>query len=337
MTDGHHTYDEIISQSEVWPAVLAHVNGVALPAPDAYDDVLITGCGSTHYLAQWAAGRCGELHGVRAVALPASDLLVAPQAWLRAGRTLLVVVSRSGETTESLRAVAAFRERCEGDVLAITCAPGSALALTADATLTAPDARESSFAQTRTFTSMMLCVARWLLGRADRTVGEALAVACGDTLQASEGLVDALASDRVRSFFFLGSGARYGLACEAMLKMTEMALAPAKAFHTLELRHGPISIVDDGSAVIALLDESAGLEAAVLSDMARLGARTAALAPAPVGAADETLVLAEDVPPVWRDVLYLPALQMAAYQRAVRAGLDPDRPANLDPVVVLDD
>ncbi|MEA2255854.1 MAG: hypothetical protein QOG35_1899 [Solirubrobacteraceae bacterium] len=335
--DGRHTYEEITSQSRVWPAVLADFDGLTLPAPSAYDEVLVTGCGSTHYLAQWAAARCEELHGVRAVAVPASDLLVAPTAWLRDGRSLLVVVSRSGETTESLRAVAAFRDRCDGDVLAITCAPESALALAADATLAAPAARELSFAQTRTFTSMMLAVARWLLGPADRGVGEALAVAGARILRSGERLVDALASERVRTFFFLGSGPRYGLACEAMLKMTEMALAPARAFHTLELRHGPISLVDERSAVVALLDDPDGLEADVLSDMARLGARTAAVAPTPVAAADDTLVIADDVPPVWRDVLYLPALQMMAYERAVRAGLDPDRPANLDAVVVLED
>jgi glucosamine--fructose-6-phosphate aminotransferase (isomerizing) len=334
---GRHTFDEISSQSRIWPAVLADLEPAGVAAPSAYDEVLITGCGSTHYLAQWAACRCEELHGVRAVALPASELLLAPTAWLRDVRTLLVVVSRSGETTESLRAVAAFRARGGGDVLAITCAPRSALAQAADATLAAPAAQERSFAQTRTFTSMMLAVARWLLGPADRAVCDALAAAGDRTLDAGRGLVDALASERIRTFFFLGSGARYGLACEAMLKMTEMALAPARAFHTLELRHGPISLVDERSAVIALLEEPGGLEADVLSDMGRLGARTTALAPAPVAAADETLVLAPDVPPVWRDVLYLPALQMTAYERAVRAGLDPDRPTNLDAVVVLDD
>jgi glucosamine--fructose-6-phosphate aminotransferase (isomerizing) len=116
-----------------------------------------------------------------------------------------------------------------------------------------------------------------------------------------------------------------------------MALAPAAAFHTLELRHGPMSLVDGQTAVIALLEEADGMEADVLADMVGLGARTVALAPAPVAAAQETLVLEGGVPPVWRDVLYLPALQLLAYERAIQAGLDPDRPTNLDAVVVLED
>jgi glucosamine--fructose-6-phosphate aminotransferase (isomerizing) len=334
---GHHTHAEIASQAEVWPVVLAGLGNAALPVPGAYDEVLIIGCGSTHYLAQWAARRCEELHGVRTLALPASELLAAPSAWLRERRTLLVVVSRSGETTESLRAVAAFRTRTTGEVLAVTCAPESALAQGADFTLATPAARERSIAQTRTFTSMMLAIATWLLGPADPAVRDALAGACRRTLEVAPGLVHALAADGVRRFFFLGASARYGLACEAMLKMTEMALAPAAAFHTLELRHGPMSLVDGHTAVIALLEEADGMEADVLADMVGLGARTVALAPAPVAAAQETLVLEGGVPPVWRDALYLPALQLLAYERAIQAGLDPDRPTNLDAVVVLED
>jgi glutamine---fructose-6-phosphate transaminase (isomerizing) len=337
MDEGRHTYAEITSQPEVWPAVLAELGDAPLPRPGAYEEILVTGCGSTHYLAQWAASRCAQLHGVRAVALPASDLLLAPHAWIRDRRTLLVVVSRSGETTESLRAVAAFREQAEGDVLAVTCAADSALARAADATLAAPAAREQSLAQTRTFTSMMLGVATWLLGPAHRAVHAALGAAGRETLEAGPSLLDALVRAEVRSYFFLGSGPLYGLACEAMLKMTEMALAPARAFHTLELRHGPISLVDEHTAIVALLEQPDGLEADVLTDMAGLGARTVAVAPAPVPAAQHAVVLGSDVAPVWRDVLYLPALQLLAHERAVRSGLDPDRPTNLDAVVVLED
>ena len=62
-----------------------------------------------------------------------------------------------------------------------------------------------------------------------------------------------LALDR---FYFLGSGIRYGLACEANLKMKEMTLTHSEAFHFLEFRHGPMSMVNSETAVIGLLSDA---------------------------------------------------------------------------------
>src|SRR5687767_8006109 len=57
-------------------------------------------------------------------------------------------------------------------------------------------------------------------------------------------------------FYFLGSGIRYGLACETNLKMKEMTLTHSEPFHFLEFRHGPMSMVNSNAVVIGLLSES---------------------------------------------------------------------------------
>ena len=61
----------------------------------------------------------------------------------------------------------------------------------------------------------------------------------------------------INKFFFLGSDALYGIACEAMLKMKEMSLAYSEAYHTLEFRHGPMSMVDGADSLVIGLITSA--------------------------------------------------------------------------------
>jgi glucosamine--fructose-6-phosphate aminotransferase (isomerizing) len=142
----------------------------------------------------------------------------------------------------------------------------------------------------------------------------------------------------VERFYFLGSGLHYGLACEAMLKMTEMSLSSSQAFHSLEFRHGPMSMVDERVLVAGLFSRpSYSQEVKVLDEMAALGANTLALMPLAAGSgATYEVHLAYHLPTWALPVLYLPPLQLLAYHRAVSKGLDPDKPRNLQAVIYLD-
>lgn len=333
---GVATVEEIRSQPQVWSTVLGDLaeQDLATLRPDSRGSIVFTGCGSTYYLALWAARRCRELTGAPCTAVPASELVVAPALFLGDTPPLLVVISRSGETTESVRAA----ERLRGGgsaVLVITCYPESSLVQLADVSLVAPAAQEESVAQTRTFTSMMLCCLGWLTGG----TGGAAAVleeAAASLLERVDDQARQLAGDEGRRFFFLGMGARYGLACEAMLKMKEMSLSYSEAYHTLEFRHGPMSVVDRSSLVVGLLPADSSLERAVLRDMAGLGAATVVFGGSD-GDAQQRIALPADVSEPWADVLYMPGLQLLAWHRAIQRGLDPDRPTNLTSVVVLEE
>lgn len=341
-----HTRTEILSQPQVWETVLEKMR--ALPAdqfPDlrSYQHVLFTGCGSTYHLSQWAARQCQQLTGIPASAVPASDLLLFPSAHLRAGiRTLLVAVSRSAETTETVRAVEAFNAGGYGNALAVSCYPERRMVQLARWSLVAPDAQEVSIAQTRSFTSMLAMIA-WLLNNRQlpQPPGR-LAHAASDVIARYGNVAEKLGYDSgLQRFFFLGSGPLYGIACEAGLKMKEMSLAYSESYHFLELRHGPMSMVDGSSLVIGLVSaESVQLELNVLRDMRALGARTMAIAadePARLSEVANTVIsLPGDLPAVWRAPLYLPVLQLLAYHRARFNSLNPDRPTNLEAVVVLD-
>ncbi len=334
------TWSETQSQPEAWAATLDTIAAQAgelraFLGANPFDQVVLTGCGSTYYLALAAAASLREIANVRASGLPASELWLNPQGSFPAGgRTLLVPVSRSGETSETLRAVAAFREAGRGPILTISCYAERPLAQMGDYNLVIAAGQEQSIAQTRAFSTQYLAtlaLAATLAGRDDllAALGQ-LPAAARQILADSAGLARELGGGAIDRVFFLGSGARYGLACELSLKMKEMSLSESEPFHFLEYRHGPQSMARPGTLIVGLLSEAQGEhERAVLGEMQALGARVVAVGPR----ADE-VALAE-LPDQVRGPLYLPFGQMLAYERAVSRGLTPDQPSQLSAVVKL--
>jgi glucosamine--fructose-6-phosphate aminotransferase (isomerizing) len=190
---------------------------------------------------------------------------------------------------------------------------------------------------------MMLAVA-WLIHREiPPGDGQALFSAASEMIRKYESLAKALGDNGALSrFFFLGSGPCYGLACEAMLKMKEMSLSYSEAYHILEFRHGPMSMVGNDSLVIGLLSGNhIDHQLGVLRDVRALGAVILAVAEKDTAeiskVADFVIALDSGLPPVWRAPLYLPVLQLMAYYRAIAKGLDPDHPTHLQAVVRLDE
>src|SRR5439155_4559036 len=104
-------------------------------------------------------------------------------------------------------------------------------------------------------------------------IGRTLIEQCEPTARA---LGENTALDR---FYFLGSGPRFGIACEANLKMKEMSLTHSEAFHFMEFRHGPMSMITDSTTVIGLLSAvNRQHEEAVLDQMKALGAQVLTIA-----------------------------------------------------------
>ncbi len=345
MLGGQHSLREIMSQPDVWAEALQVFNAKrddlavfwASAKPEA---VIVTGCGSTYYLALTAA-RLLRHSGLNAIACPASELLLHTKSiCIPSQRYLLLSVSRSGYTSETARAQQVFKAKAGGPVVTVTCDSGSPLALESDFTIAIDAAQEKSVAQTRSFSSMAIALqqlAAALAGQ-DQSASHPLPALCRQLLERYSDLARALGENSaIEKFFFLGMGALYGIACEAMLKMKEMSLSYSEAYHTLEFRHGPMSTVGAGSLVIGLISPgSARPEIRLLHEMADMGARVLAISPAP-GQFPSQVTLRADLPAWCMPVLYLPVLQLLAYRRAIFAGCDPDQPQNLSAVISLDD
>jgi glucosamine--fructose-6-phosphate aminotransferase (isomerizing) len=343
--------EEIASQPQVWAATLRrlHDSREALGSvlfSQCWDALFFCGCGSTHYLSLAAANLHQQLTGQRTRGVASSELALFPAGVypdILGQQVLLVALSRSGWTTETLRAVQRHRER-NLPVLAVTCYGDSLLAQRSDATLAAEEVREQSIPQTRSFSSMYLA-AQFIAGT---TAGdkdflsalEQLPARGEDVLERSSDMAAEAGDIGWARVIFLGSGPYYGLACEGMLKLKEMALDWSEAYHFAEFRHGPISLVDDGTLVVGLLsDTAAGVERAVLADVRELGGRTLAIGEEAAAVEGETyaIPLQSGLPELARGALYLPPLQLVAYQAALAHGADPDQPRHLQQTVVLED
>lgn len=331
----HATYIEIKSQTEAWRQAMDNARAAALPSAEKYEQVIFTGCGSTYYLSLAASALYQELTGRAARAIPGGELLLNSQIILTNQKTLLVAVSRSGTTTETVKAVEKFKKEKRGDVIVISNYD-EALSKFADIKIVIPKGQEESVAQTRSFASMfvaatVLCAR--MAGRADLVDALAALPEVGQRLMRD---FEALAREvgenlNYDRFYFLGSGIRYGLACEVNLKMKEMTLTHSEPFHFLEFRHGPMSMVNENAVVVGMVSElNARHEKAVLEEMENLGGRIVALSEA-----DGDVSFQSQIPESARAVLYLPVLQLMAYYRSIAKGLNPDSPTNLTAVVEL--
>ena len=351
MANGDFTRSEIASQRDVWQKTLEKFSQQQGELSGALTGLskrpfIVIGCGSTYYLALHAASVLRSV-GVNAWALPSSELVFFPQAHLP-GDFILLVLSRSGTTSESLWAMDAYRTAhpSTGKIISISCVPGTPMVAGSDIVLCSEFAQEKSVAQTRSFSSMALMVQALagMLGddmsrleRLARLPGalESMLAQIGDLPQRLGG---DLGLDRL---FFLGSGPFYGIACEMMLKTKEMTTSWAEAYHCLEFRHGPMSVVSSSTLLVGLISDSgAAAEMRVLREMKAKGALTLAFTESR-GDYDwsgvDMLIETQTGLSDWeRPVLYLPPVQWLAFYRALAKGLDPDSPTNLTQVVELE-
>ena len=263
---GAYSLVEILSQPQCWKdclrgletsAEIREINKEFGKRPEW----LFIGCGSSYYVAMTAAASWSSITGTRARAVPASELLLFPELVLPAGRDFVpVLISRSGNTSEVLRAAQYLRENNVRSI-GISCAPGQKLEKLSTISLLLPAADEQSTVMTRSFTSMLLALQYLAASLAGKTYLIHGLTAVPDV---AEKMLDNLPA-RMREFFdqrrfadyvCLGQGPYYGLACESSLKLTEMSCSYGQSFHTLEFRHGPKSIVSEDTLISFLLSAS---------------------------------------------------------------------------------
>ncbi len=341
-TRGLYTREEIFSQPEAWAQAITSLKASSFEIQDfsryaPLEQLIFTGCGSTYYLSCAAATLFQSLAGLLARGVPASELWLSPQSYFHSpDATVLVAISRSGETTETIRSCEAFANEYQGRSITLVCDPHSTLANMGTLALSLPSGMEKSVAQTRAFSTLYLGVmglsALWskredlvsqfsslpVIGRKLLTDYHPLAELYGRRLDL----------DRI---YFLGSAGRHGLAQELSLKMKEMSVTHSEAFHFLEFRHGPKAMVNHNTLVVGLVSEShAEYELAVLDDIASLGADIIT-----IGERNTDVSFNSQLEEVNRNILYLPFGQMLAYERSIVKGYDPDHPQHLDQVVKL--
>jgi glucosamine--fructose-6-phosphate aminotransferase (isomerizing) len=346
------TWREIISQGEVWQAVLHELSESATPEKvlaesKASQEWIFVGCGSSFYLAEAAANSWNLLTGQRARAVPASEILLFPGLLQAKGReTQAVVISRSGKTSETLRAAKVLSKDMGVPTLGITCAKSSELQQVCDISIALQAADEKSTVMTRSFTSMLLSL-QFLAGRRGenaRFLSDLVRMAGQFAPRIriiAEAVESFVAKRSFADYVFLAQGAFYGIAREASLKVMEMSCSYSQFFHALEFRHGPKAIVSPETCLMFFVSETAReAETQVLAEMKELGGVTIAVC----NHADDSIRRASDlvIETSFEGnelALLAPctvAGQLLGLFTGAQKGLDADHPKNLTRVVILD-
>jgi glucosamine--fructose-6-phosphate aminotransferase (isomerizing) len=343
------TYQEILKQPATWTQTLESVPGKWREAsqgiyPAAISHALFMGSGTSLYIAQTAAQSFMEITGIPASAIPTSEaFLSTPSTVPRSGNVVAFIISRSGTTSEALLAATYLRDHHPHvRTVGITCNADTELERRCDTCLGLPFAAEQSVVMTQSFTTMLLTlqIVAALIAGNDALLAELkqLPGALGELLPAVERLAkDVGSSLDYDKTIYLGLGPNQGLAEEGTLKLKEMTQSSCEAYNPLEFRHGPISIVDEKTLIVLLEGVREKDYLADLNrDLKRYGAKVVSAGPLNTPGPDRHIQLGEAFSDIARCVLYIPFLQLLAYYRALALNLNPDRPRNLNQVVVLD-
>lgn len=344
--NGQFTAREIFTQAEslgeIWRRAESRQRDLAsLLRLSRYTEIVFTGCGSSYHISLCAARAWQMLTGRQTLALPSSELLHFPESYL--GRTavpLVFAISRSGGTDETLLVVERLQSYCRATAIAVTAHQGTPLAQITDAELAFSECHERSIVTTQAFTGMLyglLLLGDSLGGSYHAGELRRIPELVKSSLMTHESLVRPLAeADRFARFVFLGSGPLYGLAAEAALKMTEMALAPAHFYHTLEFRHGPKLVVSPETLVVILvsLPERAYLPL-LIEEITALEGEAVLIAAGETESSACQISYAAEVDDLFLPVLFAPIVQQLAFWRALARGYDPDQPPALVRTVKL--
>jgi glutamine---fructose-6-phosphate transaminase (isomerizing) len=344
----YQCYEDIKSQASAWEAALAVVESRAEDLEKFFaekpSELLFAACGSPYYLGLANATLWRELLGLHVTVVPSSDIMLFPETVLpTAGRPVLLIASRSGETTETVRAAETFAERFPGHTILIGCRSESRMGRLADLAIVIPEGNEVVIPQTRSFSSMYLA-AQYLVALLDDDAELADALRrvpdlLPGLLDRWEPVVQRAAEADWDSAVFLGGGPLYGVAVEATLKLTEMSLSSAVAYHTLEVRHGPRSIIDESTLVVGLGSlRGAPYERQVLAELAEETPHVLAFTPGDgwdISELGAEIPLGDRIPEHALGLLYLPLLQLLAYHRALHKGVNPDESRNLTSYIEL--
>ena len=347
----HNTLTGKMVKNHFLPQALGERFVEIIPKTDA---LYMVGCGTAHNAALTARYWFEEYSAMRVCTEVASEF-----RYMRKNvpaRCLYVTISQSGETADVLAALKSIKTGNRAAFLAslaICNVPSSSLVRACDIPLLIAAGPEIGVASTKAFTAQLIGLLL-LLGftfhiqkdkKQERQLADALQALPGlitktlalrdQIARAAESLVDK------NSILFIGRGALMPLAMEGALKLKEISYIHAEAYPGGELKHGPLALIDEKVPTVALMGD--GIRGDKMkSNMQEIAARQGPLLVFAQSADKEALRMAEHLillpraHPLTSPILYGVAMQLLAYEVAVKLGTDVDKPRNLAKSVTVE-
>jgi glucosamine--fructose-6-phosphate aminotransferase (isomerizing) len=304
-------------------------------------DVHFVACGTAHHAGMIGARMWEQLLSRRATARVSSEFRY--DAPLLDEQSLVVLISQSGETADTIAAAREARRRGAATLAVANCS-GSSLERETDGVLATRAGLEIGVASTKAYAAQVAAMGLLAGSAGWNDAGRSL-LALPDAIKAALGLEDAirLLADRLHTsdcFFFLGRGHDAAVAAEAALKLKEISYIHAEAYPAGEMKHGPLALVEPGVTVVGLCTRERThqkMDANLMEVKARSGRVLAVVAEGlePPGAADDVLVVPA-VNELLSPVVTMVAMQMLAYYVACARGCSVDQPRNLAKSVTVE-
>ncbi|NLB89209.1 MAG: glutamine--fructose-6-phosphate transaminase (isomerizing) [Syntrophomonadaceae bacterium] len=315
------------------------------------DKIYIVACGTAYH-----AGLVGKKLIEKIARVPvetdvASEFRYKDILWQP--NNLVIVISQSGETADTLAALRAAKQKGV-KVLAITNVVGSSVAREADDVLYTHAGPEIAVASTKAYSSQLLIL--YLLAiyiaqvrgvRSHEDIKELtdelikidkkveLVLKAGDKIKQI-----AHKYQHVESTFFIGRGLDCDVAMEGALKLKEISYIHAEAYPAGELKHGPLALISEGVPVLALITQDHLVEKSMsnIKEVMARGAVVIAICKENLEECEECneQILLPDINPLLAPLISIVPLQMFAYYMAVFKGTDVDKPRNLAKSVTVE-
>ena len=358
----HFMLKEINEQSEsVRKTIIPRVSG-GLPdfshdgiSRDIFQGIKqihIVGCGSAYNVGCMGARLIEEYSRISASAFVASEYRYSPPANMQS--TLVIAISQSGETADTLASVR-YAKLCGCRVVSIINARETSLARESDKVIYTYAGPEIAVATTKGFATQLsiLYLLSVYLGIFTSKLDTEVAKLKVDELDSSVRLIEGRLKDlgqieelasliyRKESCFFIGRSLDYFMCQEGALKLKEISYIHAQAYQAGELKHGTISLIEEGTPVISLMGEVRLLDKTLsnVKETKSRGAFTISLVPknekTPQECGDFVITLMGNslIEYLFDELL---CVQMLAYKVAVLRGCDIDKPRNLAKSVTVE-
>jgi glucosamine--fructose-6-phosphate aminotransferase (isomerizing) len=304
--------------------------------------VQFVACGTSYHAALYGAELFREA-GIPAQAFLASEYVTSPPP---AGDALVVGVTQSGETADTLSALREAQRR-GARTLALTNVIGSTVSRECDHTLYIRAGPEIGVAASKTFATQLAALNLFALAVADDHDRETLG-ALRDLPGTVQEVIDDSTAETVAeayldadAYFFIGRGLNYPVALEGALKLKEITYRHAEGFAAGELKHGPLALVTENTPVIAIATGDGELARKTVGNVKEVEARNAPVIAITDGQSDveryaDHVLSIPETHPRTAAVIANVQLQLLAYHTADQLGRSIDKPRNLAKSVTVE-
>lgn len=342
------TEKEIMSQTEALQKTRKYFESNRQKISDFFTEAgrkkfVFMGCGSSFMLCKSLEHIFATKKDAKAVSITGGEFLVNPQLYkMSVEGAVVVILSRSGMTTEIVRAAQYIRGNYDAKIMSVTMKEDSALVSISDFSITLPWAYDESVCQTRTVTTLytgMLFVFSIIFSQ-QNMYGDLLRMIDieQELLEKTRPIAHEIALKEFSDVIVLADGPLCGIAEEGALAFTEIAMISGKYFHVLDYRHGPMVLNNENTLTIIMIqDEDKTYQRDMIEDLKRHKGIIVAVDSCTDNQydADFHICVGKGMDFAVYGIGLINICQLIALEKAMLRGVNPDQPQGLDAYITL--